>query len=201
MKTLKFIFLLILLFSASCSKGNYRFKDYVDAQTTFKHKRIEHPSKLFSIAIPINWEWTIEFEGDNTSFTGIDVVSPKYSGEFINLISIRLMPSMSEKQSLQSEYTYLLKQYKKGSSMLMLIDSGKSNFLGKPAYFSHLKSKIALKNTSELISFVLQSGEHGKFYHLTASVSNSNDKLEQMGLLLSILKTIKFNDLTKHSDS
>jgi len=164
----------------------------MDARLTFKSKRIVHPTHLFSIAIPTHWEWQHELEGENTSFTGIDVVSPKYPGEFINMVSVKLIPSMSQERTLRSEFKSLINQAKQVNTGFVFTESGKINFLKKTAYSAHIQAKNKTKNSSEIISFLMKSEEEDKFYHLTASVSNSGDKLEQMGLLLSILSSIQF---------
>jgi len=178
--------ILVLTLIASCSNNSKALERYSNYPEDFAKQKVTYPNNDFSLYIPKDWVWKVETYENENIILGIDAVSEPDKDGFINILSIQKIKSFGNSLELKSEFEYWLNLL--GSKVT---ESGSTNLLDQKAYFIHTKSNTGTYGEAETISFLIESEEKGKFYILTASVSQTADLEKNMGILIQSLKTFE----------
>ncbi len=186
---------LILLFTVSCSSGNFTLKEYASQPVKFAKQEVIYPNNDFRLYIPKNWDWKVEEYDNENIILGIDAASPEDKDGYIDLISIQKSKSFGGKKNLKSEYEYLLNSTENQPNSMKVIESGRTDILNYKAYFIHSKSATNTYGESEMISFIIESQTEGTFYYLNAGASQTKDLKKNMAIIIQSLKTFEINKI------
>ncbi|MFV0471407.1 MAG: hypothetical protein ACK5L7_05180 [Paludibacteraceae bacterium] len=186
--------ILLLTLFVSCSSRQFTLNQYSNYPVKYAKQKISYPNDEFTLFIPKDWFWKVEEYDDKNIILGIDAGSNPDKDGFIDILSIQKVRSFSGNDNLKSEYEYLLDIAKNATSRMKLIESGETNILKQKSYFIHTKSDTKTYGESEMISFIIESGEKGVFYYINAVASQTKDLKMNMSILIQSLKTFEMNE-------
>lgn len=186
--------ILLLTLFVSCSNKQFTLNQYSSYPVKYAKQKVSYPNDDFTLFIPKDWFWKVEDYDDKNIILGIDAGSNPDEEGFIDIISIQKVRSFSGKDDLKSEYEYLLNIAKREPAKIKLVESGKTDILKQQSYYLHTKSDTKTYGESEMISFVVESGEKGVYYYLNVAASQTKNLKMNMSILIQSLKTFKMNE-------
>ena len=165
---------------------------YLTHSDKFEKKKVTDPNGNFSLFVPKGWEFEANEYPEGHIFLWSTLSSKEEQEMDINRIQI-----IKAKDSLGLKEQY--DQYiNKKEYYDEIIDSGETNFLNYPSYFTHIYLKKSINKgiafelkEKEIIRFFLKSKQEDVYYYLFLTAIENENQQQNMSMMLHCLKTFE----------
>lgn len=187
----KSVYLLIVIVGfVSCSKKETNLDKYLTHSDKFEKKKVTDPEENFSLYIPKDWEFETRYNDERYNILIFSNIYPESDGTsryYFNQCKIDIF-KVKDSLDLKEQYERFIDNEN--------LDSGETNFLNYPSYFTYSFGKKsyergAIMEDYEVIHFFLKSKQEDVYYYLIALALKDENQQQNMSMMLHCLQTFE----------